>query len=255
MSARACSLTVPIALVFLLDEIRQASHAGTAAHQGQNCAAPVAKIARRCSRDTATLDAWITWASMPRALSQRANQKPSRPASNATAIRSILRPAFSASSRQRLRSINSGVKTVDSIFHTTGGMIADGVALYNYFRAVPIDLHLYNIGSVSSIGVIAFLGARHRYASANATFVVHKSHYAPNTPTDANRASGMADALKIEDTRTQAILEANLTISLDQLNKHLLTEFPFDAKSALGCGLIQEIREFAVPAGGMLNNI
>src|SRR6202043_3614713 len=32
---------------------------------------------RRCSRDTATLDAWMTWASMPRALSHRASQKPS----------------------------------------------------------------------------------------------------------------------------------------------------------------------------------
>jgi hypothetical protein len=59
-------------------------------------------FARRCSRDTAVLDAWIRWASMPRALSQRASQKPSRPASKATAMRSILRPAFSASSRQPL---------------------------------------------------------------------------------------------------------------------------------------------------------
>src|SRR6476619_582447 len=35
---------------------------------------------------------------MLRALNQRASQKPSRPASKATAVRSILRPAFSASS-------------------------------------------------------------------------------------------------------------------------------------------------------------
>jgi hypothetical protein len=34
---------------------------------------------RRCSRDTATLEAWITCASTPRAASQRASQKPSRP--------------------------------------------------------------------------------------------------------------------------------------------------------------------------------
>src|SRR5690349_17724383 len=58
-------------------------------------------LARRCSRDTATLEAWITCASTPRALSQRANQKPSRPASKASAIRVILRPALTASSRQR----------------------------------------------------------------------------------------------------------------------------------------------------------
>jgi hypothetical protein len=58
-------------------------------------------FARRCSRDTATLEGWITCASTPRARSQRANQKPSRPASKASAIRVILRPALTASSRQR----------------------------------------------------------------------------------------------------------------------------------------------------------
>src|SRR6516225_8315309 len=42
-------------------------------------------FARRCSRDTATLEGWITCASTPRAASQRASQKPSRPASKATA--------------------------------------------------------------------------------------------------------------------------------------------------------------------------
>src|ERR1700737_713755 len=58
-------------------------------------------FARRCSRDTATLEGWITCASTPCARSQRANQKPSRPASKASAIRVILRPALTASSRQR----------------------------------------------------------------------------------------------------------------------------------------------------------
>ena len=58
-------------------------------------------FARRCSRETATLVGWMTWASMPRARSQRASQKPSRPASKATAMRVIVRPALAASSRQR----------------------------------------------------------------------------------------------------------------------------------------------------------
>src|SRR6516164_8429533 len=58
-------------------------------------------FARRCSRDTATLEGWMTCASTPRAASQRASQKPSRPASKATAIRVIVRPALTDSSRQR----------------------------------------------------------------------------------------------------------------------------------------------------------
>jgi len=58
-------------------------------------------FARRCSRDTATLVEWMTCTSIPRACSHRASQKPSRPAAKASAIRSILLPAMTASSRQR----------------------------------------------------------------------------------------------------------------------------------------------------------
>src|SRR5208282_6568885 len=51
----------------------------------------------------------MTWASISRARSQRASQKPSRPASKAIAIRSILCPAFSACSRQRLSSFSNAL--------------------------------------------------------------------------------------------------------------------------------------------------
>src|SRR6266513_5803540 len=54
---------------------------------------------------------------MPRALSQRANQKPSRPASKATAMRSILRPAFSASSRHRCSSFSNALSSTASFFN------------------------------------------------------------------------------------------------------------------------------------------
>ena len=43
----------------------------------------------------------------PRASSQRASQKPSRPASKASAIRVIVRPALTASSRQRCSTAGS----------------------------------------------------------------------------------------------------------------------------------------------------
>ena len=46
---------------------------------------------------------------MPRARSQRASQKPSRPASKATAMRVIVRPAFAASSRQRLQQLQQAL--------------------------------------------------------------------------------------------------------------------------------------------------
>lgn len=151
--------------------------------------------------------------------------------------------------------VNGGVKHIHAVFHSLGGSVADGVALYNFFRALPIDLHFYNLGMVASIGTIAFLGAKHRYASAHATFMVHKSHFNVNAPTDAARASGMADSLKIDDARTRSILQSHLHIPDDDLERHLINELPFNADKALTVGLITGIREFQMPAGSQISNI
>src|ERR1700719_1822691 len=59
----------------------------------------------------------MTCASMPRALSQRASQKPSRPASKATAMRLILCPACSASSRHRCSNFSNALSSTASFFN------------------------------------------------------------------------------------------------------------------------------------------
>jgi ATP-dependent Clp protease protease subunit len=48
------------------------------------------------------------------------------------------------------------VTHIHAIFQTSGGSVADGVFLYNYLRSLPIGLTLYNVGSVASIGVVAY---------------------------------------------------------------------------------------------------
>jgi hypothetical protein len=64
-------------------------------------------------------------------LSQRASQKPSRPASKAIAMRSILRPAFFASSRQRCSSFSNALSSTASFFNgwrSTHGEYLPGLA-------------------------------------------------------------------------------------------------------------------------------
>src|SRR5215831_13828795 len=104
------ALALPIGpLGVLFGNRRHARHAAMAPFATQPPQEPALQqlgvepigLARRCSRDTATLEGWITCASTPRASSQRASQKPSRPASKATAIRVIVWPALTDSSRQR----------------------------------------------------------------------------------------------------------------------------------------------------------
>ena len=50
-----------------------------------------------------------------------------------------------------------GVKAVHLFFHSSGGAVGDGIALYNFFRAMPIDLTIYNPGIVASVAAIAYL--------------------------------------------------------------------------------------------------
>src|SRR6516162_5533932 len=86
------ALALPIGpLGVLFGKRRHAHHAAMAPFAPQPTQEPPLEqflssrsvLARRCSRDTATLEGWITCASTPRAASQRASQKPSRPASKA----------------------------------------------------------------------------------------------------------------------------------------------------------------------------
>src|SRR5882672_2383880 len=80
-------------------------------------------------------------------------------------------------------SVMGQVTHLHVLFNSTGGFISDGICLYNFFRALTLDLTLYNGGSVSSIAAIAFLGAHHRKTSTYGTFMIHRSHSSPQGAT------------------------------------------------------------------------
>jgi ATP-dependent Clp protease protease subunit len=122
-------------------------------------------------------------------------------------------------------------------------------------RALPIELRLYNAGTISSIAVIAFLGGKHRYAAANATFMIHKSHVSFPTPTNPSRLRTAAQSLELDDARTRAILRDRLTMSDQILDDYLANELPFSAQAALDCGLIEQIRDYTPRMGQKIFNI
>ena len=63
--------------------------------------------------------------------------------------------------------MGQGVERVHLLFQSTGGLVSDGVCLYNYFKGLPIELAIYNAGSVASVATIAFLGVERRYDQKN----------------------------------------------------------------------------------------
>jgi ATP-dependent Clp protease protease subunit len=156
--------------------------------------------------------------------------------------------------------INGGVTNIHVLFQSTGGVVGDGIALYNYLKSVPIEVNIYNGGSVASIAVIAFLAGRQRYASASATFSIHRTYansalFTSSATANAARLRGIAQSLEIDDARTLAIFRANLSLADDSLDNYLTNEIPFDSNAALQAGIITAIREFSPPPGAKLFNI
>ncbi len=141
----------------------------------------------------------------------------------------------------------NNVRHVHLMFHSVGGFVGDGIALYNLFRALPFDLTLYNPGIVASIGTIAFLGARHRKVSPRAIFMIHRTQcnvVAQSAPS----AQAIVDAAKIDDERTEAILRANLVLPDDSWAQYSGgMDVVFTAQQAVDAGFADEIADFSPP--------
>ena len=148
----------------------------------------------------------------------------------------------------------NNVKHIHLLFQSSGGNVGDGVCLYNFFKSLPVDLTLYNAGSVSSIAVIAYLGAEKRKTSTRATFVIHRSHVSPQFAT-ATRLQSFAESLTVEDQRTESILREHIKLPDEKWSDFTNQELFFSGEEAVKIGLADEVGEFSPPKGTQIFNI
>jgi ATP-dependent Clp protease, protease subunit len=141
------------------------------------------------------------------------------------------------------------------LFQSDGGGVGNGVTLYNLFKALPVEMTIYNTGSIFSAALIAYLGARHRKTSAVATFSVHRT-------TDtlqfgrAPQFRAVADNLEINDRVTEAILRKHVTFSAAQWERlNSQGDLFLSGNEAVTCGVADEIGDFSPPAGVQLTTI
>lgn len=146
------------------------------------------------------------------------------------------------------------VTHIHLLFQSTGGFVADGVCLYNFFQSLPIVLTIYNVGSVQSIAAIAFLGAQQRVVSETATFMFHRTANPALTGTAASYQAA-ANMLAVDDKRTEAILRKHLRLSDQQwvdLDKYALV---LSGQEAVNVGIANKLGTFAPPKGAQIYNI
>lgn len=149
----------------------------------------------------------------------------------------------------------NGVTTMHLMMQSTGGNVGDGIALYNIFRTLPLDLHLYNGGMVASVAVIAFMGGHHRYASAHSSFMVHRTRVNLQSQPTASQLRAFMASLRLDDKRTEAILRTHTKIPAAKWRQLASNDVHFNADEAVQFGLADGIREFQVRAGDQIFDV
>jgi len=147
----------------------------------------------------------------------------------------------------------SGVRHAHLLLQSSGGFIGDGICLYNFFKSLPVDLTVYNAGSVQSIATVAYLGAKYRKASAHATFQIHQSAFTGQAA-QAAQLEALAEAARIDNARIEDILRSHLKLSEKEWNQLSSRDLVFCGQEAVKRGFADEIAEFMPPAGSRLFN-
>jgi ATP-dependent Clp protease protease subunit len=145
-------------------------------------------------------------------------------------------------------------KHVHLLFQTAGGYVGDGVFLYNFFRTVPIELTLYNVGQISSAGVVAYIGARHRKTTRNATFMLHRATSTRQAATAAELGHA-SRSLTVDDERMESIVKSHVDFPPELWAKIEYHDIYVAGDEAVKYRLADEISEFAPPLGVQVYNI
>lgn len=153
--------------------------------------------------------------------------------------------------------INAGVETVHLLIQSAGGIIGEGIGLYNYLRKLPLELIVYNGGVVASVAVPVFLAGRKRKASKTASFMIHKAYTIFNATTNmrATQLRVQADGLELQDRQLETIIFEQVRLPAEKLEMHKHWDISISPEEALASGLIHEIADFEPPRGANIFSI
>jgi ATP-dependent Clp protease, protease subunit len=143
---------------------------------------------------------------------------------------------------------------VHLLFQSSGGFVSDGICLHNLFKALTLDLTIYNAGAVQSVALIAYLGAKRRKTSSRALFMMHRTTSGAQ-PTTASKLKGLAKSLTLDDARTEEILRDYIKLPDDDWSSLDNQDVFFSGEEAVKTGIAHEIGEFSPPPGTQIFNV
>jgi ATP-dependent protease ClpP protease subunit len=147
---------------------------------------------------------------------------------------------------------NQRVKQVNILLSTPGGSVMHGLNLYNVIRSMPYEVTMHNVGNVDSIGNAIFLAGKRRYACEHSTFMFHGVGFdvAGQGRLDEKACRERLDSLMSDQKRIGDIITQNTTLPPHEVETLFREAQTKDATAATGFGIVHEIKDAHIPAGG-----
>ena len=144
------------------------------------------------------------------------------------------------------RALQQGAEVLQLNIATMGGECSYGFTLYNFLRALPVEVHTHNLGTVESMGNILFLAGERRTACSFSKFLFHPFHWTLHGSVDHSRMAEYAMSLDY-DLRLYAQIVTERTAEVLDVPRYLMA-YPriLGPREAMENGLIDAIDEMPI---------
>jgi ATP-dependent Clp protease, protease subunit len=146
---------------------------------------------------------------------------------------------------------NARPAQVNLLLSTPGGVVMNGINLYNVLRALPFKLVTHNVGNVDSIGNALFLAGQERYACPHSTFMFHG--VASNVPAgcqlEAKQLRERLRSTKADELRIGSIIEQRTKLSHREVAALFREARTMDAAKAVSAGIVHHVDDVKIPPG------
>jgi ATP-dependent Clp protease protease subunit len=147
--------------------------------------------------------------------------------------------------------VTGNVEEVNLLLSTPGGSVMNGINLYNVLRAMPFRLVTHNVGNVDSIGNAVFLAGERRLACPHSTFMFHGVGFdGGGQHFEEKSLRERLEGVLADQNRIAGIIAEHTNLDMEEVQPLFREAQTKDAAYAVGAGIVHEIADVEIPAGG-----
>jgi ATP-dependent protease ClpP protease subunit len=143
------------------------------------------------------------------------------------------------------------------LFSSSGGAVDSAITLYNFIKALPMNIVMHNIGSIDSAANVVFMAGAERYAAQDTSFLFHGVGYGFGVIAGISK-SQIEEGLSIiteAENKIANILASNSSLTENEVRKLFERGESKPASFALSKGVVTELRQPAIPNGAPIYTV